>query len=213
MKQILLAALLIVVPVSVFSATELWLSSGQKPPAGAGTSTPLGDLTEYQAIVSDTRTLVDAGKLSAAEHHATDFETKWDNAESSLRPKAPAAWGNVDAAADRVFAALRSPSPDAKTVKTRLTALSDRLSHPSDGGSKGGVQQVAGIAVTDANGHAIPCETLLGKLRSALANGAIGDADLAQAKSLQSRATERCNADDDVHSDQLSARALALSSQ
>jgi len=213
MKQVLLAALLIALPVSVFSAAELWLSPGQSAETGSDQTHTLGNLSDYQTIVSDTRDLVDAGKMNAAEQRITDFETNWDNAESTLRPKAPAAWGNVDAAADRVFSAIRARSPDTETVTGRLKALSERLSNPSAGGSSGGVQRVAGIAVTDANGHAIPCESMLGKLRNALSESAIAAANLDKAKSLQSRATERCNADDDVHSDQLSARALALSSQ
>ena len=210
MKQFLLAAVLIAVPVAAFVIVEAWLLPNSGSASAETAPNPLGDLSGYQTIVSDTRDLVASGDLAKAETRATDFETKWDDAESTLRPKAPAAWGNVDAAADKVFTALRAQDPNPKTAKDALAGLSKTLSHPSGGGSSGGVQQVAGVPVTDANGHPIPCETMLGKLRTALSDGSIAGSGTSKANDLQSKALERCNADDDTHADQFTAQALAL---
>ncbi len=211
MKQFVLAAVLILLPVMVFGAVEIWVlpGTGAVPGPGSG-SAPLGDLADYQAIVTDTRDRVVAGDLVAAETRITDFETRWDDAEPTMRPKAPAAWGTVDAAADDVFTALRARNPDPAKAKEALAALSAALSDPSGGGQSGGVHSVAGIAVTDANGHPIPCESMLEELRSALAGGTVASADKARLADLQAQATERCNADDDAHADAFAAQARAL---
>ena len=76
--------------------------------------------------------------------------------------------------------------------------------------SPSGIAKVAGIAVTDTTGHAIPCETMLGAVRLALNSGKIAEADRARATDFQSKATERCNADEDAQADAFSAQALAL---
>lgn len=208
MKQILLAVLLIALPTSVFTVVEIWMLPVQHSEMTSHKADPLGDLSGYESIVSDTRSLVDAGKLTEAELRVTDFETKWDKAESTLRPKAPSAWGNVDTAADHVFAALREKAPDTSKVDNVLAVLSTTLANPVQSGSARGVRRVAGVAVTDSNGHAIPCETMLQDVRRALSSGSISERD--KAMTLQSKAIERCNADDDTHSDQFSAQALAL---
>lgn len=212
MKQFLLATTLIAIPVAGFAAVETFLLP--KPPAisAVPSADALGDLSAYELIVNDTQVLVDSGQLAAAENRITDFETQWDDAEAALRPLAPTAWGNVDAAADDAFAALRAKRPDPAAVTAMLGALSDTLAHPSgDSTYTGGVGTVAGIAVTDANGHAIPCETMLRDLREALSKGAITDIDKkAEASDLQAQATERCNADDDKRADAFAAQALAL---
>ena len=213
LKQFLLASVLIAVPVAAFGIVEAWVLPASNSAEAASATQSLGDLSGYQTIVSDTQTLVDSGKMGQAQTRITDFETKWDDAEKSLRPNAPAAWGNVDAAADTVFAALRAQNPDPKAAKAALANLAATLSDPAgSGGASGsaGVKTVSGVAVTDANGHAIPCETMIGEVRSALSDGSIKSADAAKAKDLQSKAMERCNADDDTHADQFSAAALAL---
>lgn len=210
MRQFLLAAALIALPVGMFTGGEAWLVPS--PPAASASvpSDPLGDLSGYEAIVADTSKLVEAGDLTAAEKRITDFETKWDQAESTLRPKAPAAWGNVDAAADRAFAALRARNPAPEKARQALAALSATLTDPSGGGPSGGVRRVSGIAVTDANGHAIPCESMLTTLRMALTDGSIPAAGRATAADLQAKAIERCNADDDARADAFAGQALAL---
>lgn len=208
MKQLLLATTLIAIPVAGFAAVEVWVL----PPAAtaADPAASLGDLSAYGKIVTETQRLVDTGDLAAAGRRITLFETMWDDDESTLRPKAPAAWGNIDAAADRTFAALRASHPDAASATKALTALSATLADPTGGGTSGGLERVAGVAVTDANGHPIPCEAMLKDLRAALADGSIPQKDQARATDLQGKATERCNADDDTRADAFSAEALAL---
>jgi hypothetical protein len=128
-----------------------------------------------------------------------------------MRLKAPSAWGNVDAAADDAFAALRTGNPDPAKVRHALAALSSTLVKPSGGsGSAGVIQRISGIAVTDANGHAVPCESMLEELRSALSGSSIAATDRRAATDLQAKATERCNADDDTRADAFAAQALAL---
>ncbi len=215
MKQFFLAAILIALPVAGFTAVETWLlPSGAGTTAASASSGSLGDLSAYEAIVADTRDLVGSDDLAAAETRITDFETKWDDTEATMRPEAPAAWGNVDAAADATFAALRARTPDAAEAKQALAALSAVLADPAGaGGSSGGVERVAGIAVTDANGHPIPCESMLAELRSTLQDGSLSAKMQAKAADLQAKATERCNADDDGRADAFAAQALALARQ
>lgn len=210
MRQLLLASALIALPVAGFSAFELLLPGA--PPATAGAVTDsLGDLSVYETIVADTQDLAKQGDLTAAERRATDFETQWDEDESSLRPKAPEAWGNVDAAADDAFAALRAAKPDQTAVEQSLAALSLALVDPAGGGGPAGTAAlVNGIAVTDANGHPLPCESLLTHLRVALSDGPINASARPAATALQAKALERCNADDDVRANAFSAQALAL---
>ena len=68
---------------------------------------------------------------------------------------------------------------------------------------------VQGIAVTDAGGHALPCEVMIDAVR-ATPQDALSASDKAKVVDLQTKATERCNADDDQHADEFSAGALAL---
>ena len=69
---------------------------------------------------------------------------------------------------------------------------------------------VAGIAVTDDTGRALPCEVMLGTLRDGLAAKAPTGAAATRVADLQARALERCNADDDRNADAFTAQALAL---
>lgn len=209
MKQFLLAAVLIAIPVGLFAMVEAWVL----PAATQASVSPdaLGDLSPYQAIVADTQAIAGTGDFAAAERRITDLETMWDEAEPTLRPKDPAAWGNVDDAADAAFSALRAGTPDAAKVDAALGALATVLAAP--GGAvtpTGTLQSVAGIAVTDDQGRALPCEAMLADLRKALSDGTIAATDMAAATDLQSKALERCNADDDAHANAFTARALAL---
>ncbi|WP_336366396.1 hypothetical protein [Marinobacter sp. C2H3] len=212
MKQFLLAAFLIAVPVVAFSTAEI-AQHTESPSASAANNTmhrSLGDLSEYESIVEETRNLAAQGDLKAAEKRVTRFETLWDDEEDTLRPQAPNAWGNVDAAADKTFAALRAAHPDEAKALAALDHLSETLKSPDQAIGGATVKTIAGTPVTDANGHPVPCETLLGKLRSQLDTTTLSGSELQQTKDLQAQATERCNADDDVRSDQFAAQALAL---
>ena len=208
MKQILLATALIALPVAVFTAFEVFLAPA---PAIAATATadPLGDLSAMKTIVSDVETIVATGDLTKAEVRITDFETAWDDAAATMRPMDTNAWGNVDSAADTALSALRSGSPDAATVTAALAGLADSLDNPSGAALvTGAVTLVSGIAVTDEAGRALPCETMLKQVADGLAASTL--ADLQPVVDLQTKALERCNADDDTRADGFSAQALGL---
>ena len=127
-----------------------------------------------------------------------------------LRSLDTAAWGAVDDAADGLFTALRSTAPTAEGVDAALTALDVALRDPVPQAASGGPVLVAGIAVTDETGRALPCEVMLGTLRDGLAATPPAAAVAAQVADFQAKALERCNADDDRNANAFSAQALAL---
>lgn len=212
MKQFLLATVLIAVPVAAFSAYEAYLAP--KADVTQSQTQGLGDLADFKAITADVQKIAATGDFSKAEKRATDFETEWDDKEKSLRPMDPAAWGNIDSAADAVFKSLRNGTPTADKVNTALADLQATLENSGAGNGQGGSQSVIkGIAVTDVNGHAIPCEDLIGQLKTASAKPGISADNKAKADDFLSKALERCNADDDQRADAFSAQGLALLNQ
>ncbi len=211
MKQILLATALVLVPVGLFAGFQVLA------PYSVAATTPSvpQEMSAFSTIISETQKIAATGDFTAAEKRATDFETAWDNAEEKLRPLDKNAWGNIDEAADKAFRALRKSTPDAQNINEALTALAAVLAtggQPVDGTEKTptGISKVSGIAVTDDNGHAIPCEVMLNALSDAIAANKFSVASLEGANALRTKALERCNADDDVHADEFTAQALAL---
>lgn len=211
MKQLLLATALIVLPVGAFTAFNLYLTG----PGVAATSTTaapgLGDMSAFSAIVTDVQTIAATGNLAAAKVRIKDFETTWDDQATSLRALDGNIWGTIDDAADAALAALRAGTPDAANVDATLTALQATLTTPiATSAAPVDAVLVAGIAVTDANGRALPCEVMLKSVADGLATAKLSDADHAAAVGFQTKALERCNADDDQRADGFSAQALAL---
>ena len=201
MRNLLLSAALIAIPVAAFSLVETGLHSApQQARGGLG----LGDLSAYSTIVASTRAIAKSGDFVAAERRITDLETLWDDNASQLRKADPVAWGAVDGAADQAFSALRAGNPDPANINTALANLQQVLAAPEPQ-TTGSTQQVAGIDVTDASGHPVPCEEMIGQVRAKVAQNAAPPA----VADLQAKAVERCNADDDVHADAFAAQALA----
>lgn len=212
MKQLLLATALIAVPVAGFTAFTMWHAPAAMA-SGTVAQPSLGDLTPMLTIITDVQTIAATGDFAKAETRITDFETAWDDAAATMRPLNTDAWGTVDQAADSALDALRSGTPDAGNVTTSLATLMAALTDPSQAGAPtaiGGATQIAGIDVTDAAGRALPCETMLKLVADGLAQTIIPAEMKTSATDFQTKALERCNADDDAHADEFSAQALAI---
>lgn len=211
MNQILLATALIALPVGAFTAFNLYST---RPVVAASVSAGLGDLSAFTTIVTDVQAIAATGDMAAAKTRIKDLETAWDDQAATLRALDGNAWGTIDDAADAALAALRASAPDAAEIDTTLAALRVTLTSPvTASAAPVDAALVAGIAVTDANGRALPCEVMLKSVTDGLASAKLSDVDNAAATDFQTKATERCNADDDQRADAFSAQALALLSK
>lgn len=214
MKQILLATALIALPVAAFTAFQMYRTPSVVAATTASVAVdPLGDLSALKKIVSDVETIAATGDFTAAEKRITDYETAWDDAAGTMRAMDANAWGNVDVASDDALAALRSSSPDAAQVTATLAALAASLDNPGNAPGQApaaGVTLVSGIAVTDEAGRNLPCEVMLKDVAAALETTTLPEADKTAAVDFQTKALERCNADDDARADAFSAQALAI---
>lgn len=207
MKNLLLSTVLIIVPVGLFAAGYNFLTPAQIVQADAPS---LGDMAPFVAITTNVQGIAATGDLPAAKARITDLETAWDDAQSTLRPNNTMAWGNVDGAIDDALTALRAKAPDGTTVTATLAALQTALADPAVGTAGGPLQTVSGVATTDGNGRALPCEVMLDQFRTALSQATIAPRDRATIDTLQAKGTERCNADDDTRADDFFAQGIAL---
>ncbi len=84
---------------------------------------PLGDLSPFSRIASDSLVLVQRGDLQGAKARIKDLETAWDKAEEKMRPMSPDDWTAVDKSIDRALAQLRAGKPDAAACEATLRSL------------------------------------------------------------------------------------------
>jgi hypothetical protein len=67
-----------------------------------------------------------------------------------------------------------------------------------------------GLAVSNAAAASAPCEEMLKDMRAAKATAKLNDADMAKVNDLETKAIERCNADDDTRSDKFLTEAMTI---
>ncbi|WP_010140523.1 hypothetical protein [Oceanicola sp. S124] len=113
----------------------------------------------------------------------------------------------IAASGDLVAAGKRITDLETTWDEAAPTAMPARPDGPA---ASGPVAQVSGIAVTEAGGRPIACEGMPGELREGMTAGRVPTGAKAQVSDLQSKAVERCIADDDRRADTFSAHALAL---
>lgn len=212
MRNLLLSTALIIVPIgAVLGFHTMALPANAATAIVAQQESSLGDMSAFSAIVTDVQSIAATGDLAGAKARIKDLETAWDDGQPTLRPLSVETWGVIDGAADAALSALRASTPDAETVTTTLAALQDALANPLSATiGDVAVTLVSGIAVTGSDGRPLPCEDMLKAVVGGLASATLNATDRATVTDFQTKATERCNADDDARSDAFSAQALAL---
>jgi uncharacterized membrane-anchored protein len=95
--------------------------------ANSSATAPLGDLSTFRKITTDTLGLVRTNDVSQAKARVTDLETAWDNSQARLKPMNPDKWSTLDSAIDAVLKTLRTPQPDAAACSAALQSLIDVL--------------------------------------------------------------------------------------
>lgn len=67
-----------------------------------------------------------------------------------------------------------------------------------------------GAGATSAHAASVPCEEMLKDMRAAKSSAQLSDTDMKKVNDLETRAVERCNADDDKRSDTFLTEAMAI---
>lgn len=115
-----------------YYARQSTLQKTTSPAAStSGSTSPLGNLSNFKVIVQDTLNLANKNDMTGANKRVNDLEYEWDNAQSRLKPMNGTSWRIVDGKIDKVLRELRSTSPNQQTTKTALQDLQDALNKVS----------------------------------------------------------------------------------
>jgi predicted phage gp36 major capsid-like protein len=124
LKKLLMALTLLASPAAATTGLTV------QPAMAATTISKLGDLSAMRKIVSDTLTLVQAGKTQDAIKRITDYETAWDQNEAKLRPLDTETWRKLDEASDVALSTVRYASAKPDEMKKDLSDLIALLDNP-----------------------------------------------------------------------------------
>ncbi|CAN7635470.1 hypothetical protein LJR098_006124 [Rhizobium sp. LjRoot98] len=66
------------------------------------------------------------------------------------------------------------------------------------------------LSVSSVQAGNVPCEEMLKEMRAAKATATLSEADMTKVNDLETKAVERCNADDDARSDGFLTEAMTI---
>lgn len=89
-------------------------------------STGFGDL---QAVVTKTKTAVEAGDFAQAKTEFDKFESAWQPVEDGVKAKSPDSYDKIETNMDQVTAGLKAAQPDKTKVLASLQALDETITN------------------------------------------------------------------------------------